>query len=56
MLKSNYEEVFEAFKSLECKNNELINFVCDNNLDDKLEEEVQQYILNSERVKNDLRA
>ena len=56
VLKSNYEEVLEAFKCLECKNDELINFVCDNNLDAKLEEEAQQYILNSERVKNDLRA
>ena len=56
VLKSNYEEVLEAFKCLECKNDELINFVYDNDLDTKLEEEAQQYILNSERVKNDLRA
>ena len=27
VLKSNYEEVLEAFKCLECKNDELINFV-----------------------------
>lgn len=56
VLKASYEEVLEAFKCLDSKNDELISFVSDNNLDDKLEQEAQQYILDSERVKNALRA
>ncbi|XP_047499242.1 uncharacterized protein LOC125046242 [Penaeus chinensis] len=57
VLKTNYEEVIEAFKCLECKNDELIQFISDN--EDKLEnknlgEEAEQYILDSERLKNEL--
>ncbi|KAK4314188.1 hypothetical protein Pmani_014521 [Petrolisthes manimaculis] len=55
VLKANYEEVLEAFEPLESKNEVLINFICDNNLDDTLEQEAQQYILDSEKVKNALR-
>ncbi|XP_063601673.1 uncharacterized protein LOC134777747 [Penaeus indicus] len=57
VLKTNYEEVIEAFKCLECKNDELIQFISDNEdkLEDKnLEEEAEQYILDSERLKNEL--
>ncbi|XP_037793617.1 uncharacterized protein LOC119589114 [Penaeus monodon] len=57
VLKTNYEEVIEAFKCLECKNDELIQFISDN--EDKLEDknlgkEAEQYILDSERLKNEL--
>lgn len=55
-LKSNYEGVLEAFQSLESKNDEIIDFVNDNSLDDRLENEAQQYILESERVKNEVQA
>ncbi|XP_047493545.1 uncharacterized protein LOC125042124 [Penaeus chinensis] len=57
VLKTNYEEVIEAFKCLECKNDELIQFISDNEdkLENKnLEEETEQYILDSERLKNEL--
>lgn len=56
VLKSNYEEVLEAFTCLESKNDELITLICDNKLDDTVEQEAQQYILDCERTRNDLRA
>lgn len=54
VLKSNYEEVVIAFKYLEDKNDELIAFFGVNNSEDTLLEAAQEYILDVERVKNDL--
>ena len=56
VVKCNYSEVVEAFKSLEIKNDELINFVCDTGLEEKSQDEAQDYILDCERTKNDLQA
>ena len=56
VVKCNYSEVNEAFKSLEIKNDELINFVCANGLEEKSQDEAQDYILDCERTKNDLQA
>ncbi|KAK3892965.1 hypothetical protein Pcinc_003144 [Petrolisthes cinctipes] len=56
VLNINYEDVLEAFKCLESINDELINFIWVNNMDGNLEEEAQQYILDSERSKNEARA
>ena len=54
--KRNYEGVLEAFQCLESKNDANIDFVSENSLDDQLEKEAQQYILESERVKNEAQA
>lgn len=55
-LKSNYEGVLEAFQCLESINENIIDFLCENGSDDQLEKEAQQYVLESERVKNEAQA
>ncbi|XP_064112965.1 uncharacterized protein LOC135219811 [Macrobrachium nipponense] len=59
LLTKNYEEMVEAFKCLEYQNDELIQFICENEdklADSNLEEEAQQYILDSERLKCEVSA
>ncbi|XP_068229430.1 uncharacterized protein [Palaemon carinicauda] len=59
VLTKNYEEMVEAFKCLEYQNDELIHFICENEdklADSNLEEEAQQYILDSERLKCEVSA
>lgn len=55
-LKCYYEGVLEAFQCLESRNDAIIDFVGENSLEEQLEEEAQQYMLESERVKNKAQA
>ena len=50
--RNNYKGVLEAFRCLEEKNDEILEFVVENSLETRLSDEAQQYILESEREKN----
>ena len=54
--KNNQEAVTKAFQELEGKNNDFINYICDNKLDESLEVEAQRYILSNERIRNEIHA
>lgn len=53
VLRSKYEEITDAFKVLEAASDDILNLICDNNLDESFVKEAEQYMLDCERVKSD---
>lgn len=50
VLKSNYQQISEAFQLLEESNDVILTYVCDNKLDETFVKDAEEYMLDCERI------